>query len=71
MDMENEDNEGNKDNFEISLRILGNEMIGMRITSQSKTKKWAVFGLVTLIAIAMLANEFGPALMGMVTSIGM
>lgn len=65
--MENEDN---KDSFEISLRILGNEMIGMRVMSQSKTKKWAVFGLITLIAVAMLANEYGPALASLVTSIG-
>ena len=60
-----ENNQSNEDNFEISFRILGNEFFGMRISSESKAKNWAFFGLITLVAMTLLVNEIGPALIQM------
>jgi hypothetical protein len=59
----------NQDNFEISFRILGNEFFGMKISSESRAKNWAFFGVLTLVAAAVLVNEIGPAIVAMVNSI--
>lgn len=64
-----EDNPINEDNFEISFRILGNEFFGMKISSQSKAKNWAFFGVLTLVAVSLLVNEIGPALISMLNSV--
>ena len=58
--MTDEVTETNNDNFEISLRLLGNEIIAMRMSSQSKTKNWAVFGLISLIVLTGLVNTTMP-----------
>lgn len=58
-----------EDNFEISFRILGNEFFGMKISSQSKAKNWAFFGLITLLAVTLLVNEIGPAMIEMLNLI--
>lgn len=55
-----EDVKQESDNFEISLRLLGNEIIAMRMSSQSKTKNWAVFGLISLIILVGVANAALP-----------
>lgn len=57
-----ENNPTPEDNFEISLRILGNEMFGMKITSQSKAKNWAFFGIITLVALVALVDAAGPSI---------
>lgn len=51
-----------EDNFELSLRVLGNEMLGMKITSQSKAKNWAFFGIITLVALVIIFNVVSPSL---------
>lgn len=55
-----------EDNFEISLRILGNEILGMRMTSASRMRNWAVFGLLTLVAIGLLAAETVPVFLDVI-----
>lgn len=69
MSVDKQAQEPSEDNFEISFRILGNEFFGMRISSQSKAKNWAFFGLLTLIAVTLLVNELGPALVALVNNI--
>jgi len=59
----------NQDNFEISFRILGNEFFGMKISSESRAKNWAFFGLITLVAMTLLVNEIGPALIQMINTV--
>lgn len=59
----------NEDNFEISFRVLGNEFFGMKISSQSKAKNWAFFGVLTLVALSLVVNEIGPALVAMFNTI--
>lgn len=59
----------NRDNFEISFRILGNEFFGMRLTSESRAKNWAFFGVLTLVGLSLLVNEIGPALVEMVNAV--
>lgn len=61
--------EPNEDNFEVSFRILGNEFFGMRISSQSKAKNWAFFGILTLVAITILVNVLSPSLIALANSV--
>ena len=47
----------NQDEFQISLRILGNEVIGLRLTSASRARNWAAFGIIaTALMLAMLVE---------------
>lgn len=50
------------DTFEVSLRILGNEILGMRLSSESRARNWAAFGIIaTAILLAMIV-ELTPRL---------
>ena len=49
--MSNKDDEGK---LELSLRILGNEIVGF---------KWMLLGLVAIGAISWIMVQFGPILM--------
>lgn len=52
------------DTFEISLRLLGNEVIGMRLNSQSKARNWIVLAMICLIIIAAIAAQIIPLIQG-------
>lgn len=51
--------------FEIALRILGNEIFAMQISSKSAKKNWIIFGLITLVLLTLLANQLSPALIAL------
>lgn len=53
----------NTDQFEVSFRILGNEIFGMQISSRSKAKNWAFFGIFTLFALAILFDILTPTIL--------
>ena len=55
-----------EDTFEISLRILGNEILGMRLTSASRMRNWAAFGLIALIILLALAAQTIPTFVELV-----
>jgi len=63
------ENEAQIYTFELSLRILGNEIIGMKLSSQSKAKNWAFFGLLSLVAITILVNELLPSIISLSQSV--
>jgi hypothetical protein len=45
------------DEFQISLRILGNEVIGLQLTSASKARAWAAFGIIaTAVMVTLLID---------------
>ena len=45
------------DEFQISLRILGNEIIGLQLRSASRARNWAAFGIIATAAmLAMLVD---------------
>lgn len=48
------------DTFEISLRLLGNEVIGMKLNSQSKARNWIVLAMICLVILAMTAAQVIP-----------
>ena len=60
------DREDNTGKLEIAIRILGNELIGLKMVVDDFKIKWLVYGVVTIVALGWAASSFGPALFDMV-----
>ena len=58
--------EDNTGKMEVSLRVLGNELVGLKMTVDDFKIKWLVYGVVTLVALGWAASSFGPALFSMI-----
>lgn len=52
--------------LEVSLRILGNEIVGLKMTVDDFKIKWLVYGVITLVALGWAASSFGPVLFSLV-----
>ena len=52
----------NPDEFQISLRILGNEVIGLRLTSASRARNWAAFGIIATALMLAMVTEALPTI---------
>lgn len=57
-----EENPAPEEKFEISLRLLGNEILAMALLSQSKKKNWVVFGLIAFILITVILERLIPVI---------
>ena len=57
--MKKVDDEGK---LELSLRILGNEIIGFQMIVDDFKMKWMLLGLVAIGAISFIMVNFGPIL---------
>ncbi len=51
-----------EDNFEIGLRIFGQEILAMTLKSQSKARNWIVLSMICIAILFVLISEFGPGL---------
>mgnify|MGYP000392005930 FL=1 len=60
---EKEDNTGK---MEVAVRVLGNELIALKMVVDDFKIKWLIYGVVTIVALGWAASSFGPALVGMV-----
>ena len=49
--------------LELSLRVLGNEIIGFKMQVDDFKMKWMLLGLVAIGAISWIMVAFGPTLM--------
>ena len=58
--MKKVDDEGK---LELSLRILGNEIIGFQMIVDDFKMKWMLLGLVAIGALSWIMVNFGPILM--------
>jgi hypothetical protein len=58
--MNNNEEEGK---LELSLRILGNEIIGFKMLVDDFKMKWMLLGIVAIAAISFVMVQFGPQLM--------
>ena len=63
-----EENMSTKDDqgkLEVSVRVLGNELVALKMTVDDFKMKWLVLGVITIVALGWAAGEFGPDLIGM------
>ena len=58
--MADKDDEGK---LEISLRILGNELIGLKMIVDDFKMKWLLEGVITIVALSWAMGTYGPLLM--------
>lgn len=56
-----------EEKFEISLRLLGNEIVAMALLSQSMKKNWVVFGLIAFILTTIILERLVPVIEKMQT----
>lgn len=52
--------------FEMSLRILGNELIGFAISVDDFKTKWLVLTMITTGGLAAIVATFGPPIKSLV-----
>ena len=55
--------EDNKGKLEIALRILGNELVALKMEVDDFKMKWLVYGVITIVALAWAGGTYGPILM--------
>ena len=60
------DKEDNTGKLEVAVRILGNELVALKIVVDDFKMKWLVYGVITIVALAWAGGTFGPALFEMV-----
>ena len=54
--------------MEVAVRVLGNELIALKMVVDDFKMKWLVLGVVTICALGWSASAFGPELMNMFQS---
>lgn len=54
-----------KGKLEVSVRILGNELVALRMDVDDFKMKWLVMGVVAIVALGWAAGSFGPELISM------
>jgi hypothetical protein len=57
-----EDNDGS---LEVSLRVLGNELLGFKMKVDDFKMKWMILGVAAIAAVGGVAIVVGPQLMSM------
>ena len=54
--------EDNKGKLEVAVRILGNELIALKMIVDDFKIKWLVYGVITICALGWAAANFGLSL---------
>jgi len=54
-----------KGKLEVSVRVLGNELIAIRMDVDDFKMKWLAMGVIAIVALGWAAGSFGPQLIGM------
>ena len=52
--------------LEVAVRVLGNELIALKMTVDDFKMKWLVYGVLTVVVLAWAGGTYGPALFDMV-----
>ena len=61
-DMAQSDDKGK---LEIGVRILGNELVALKMEVDDFKMKWLVYGVITIVALAWAGGTYGPPLIDM------
>jgi len=55
--------------MEMSLRVLGNELIGIKMTVDDFKMKWMAFGVIAIVVVTAAVSTFGPGIAGLVNNV--
>ena len=51
-----------KGKLEIAVRILGNELVALKMEVDDFKMKWLVYGVITIVALAWAGGTYGPSI---------
>ena len=54
-----------KGKMEIQLRVLGNELVAIKMSVDDFKMKWLLIGVISIVALGWAAGSFGPELVNM------
>jgi hypothetical protein len=54
-----------KGKMEIQLRVLGNELVAIKMSVDDFKMKWLLIGVISIVALGWAAGSFGPELINM------
>ena len=58
------------ENFEVSIRVLGNEILALKMTTTKTSNKWMFASIITLVLLIWGISLFGPSLITFMKGIG-
>lgn len=50
------------ENFEVTLRLFGTEVVAFKLSSQSSRKMWVVMGTIVSLVVVLIAKELLPVI---------
>ena len=56
-------NDNDTGKLEIAVRILGNELVALKMPVDDFKMKWLVLGVLTVVSLGWADSSFGPPLM--------
>ena len=54
-----------KGKMEIQLRVLGNELVAIKMSVDDFKMKWLLIGVISIVELGWAAGSFGPELVNM------
>ena len=63
-ELKNEPTDMPEGKMELQFRVLGNEMIGIKMVVDDMKMKWVFIGLLAILVMTWAAAEFGNAITG-------
>ena len=58
------------ENFEVSIRVLGNEILALKMTTTKTSNKWMFASIITLGLLIWGISLFGPSLITFMKGVG-
>ena len=62
--------ESNNEDFEVSIRVLGNEMLALKMTTTKTSNKWMFASIITLGLLIWSISIFGPSIIAFTQGVG-
>lgn len=70
MSDQNEQEKLEDNTFEISARILGNELFALRLAANNFKDKWLLTGIVSTLLLTWIVSAYGDNFVSMFSSLG-
>jgi len=62
--------ESNNEDFEVSIRVLGNEMLALKMATTKTSNKWMFASIITLGLLIWSISIFGPSIIAFTQGVG-
>jgi len=62
--------ESDNEDFEVSIRVLGNEMLALKMATTKTSNKWMFASIITLGLLIWSISIFGPSIIAFTQGVG-